>query len=132
MHLQSSAMHPVSYTSSWTRCILVLLHGQLHCFIRVIISFVYRFHDILTLIDWQICRALAYIHGGIGVCHRDIKPQNLLVCNWSLDSILFFAWVLFANKICCCRLIPIPIKSSSVTLEVQKFWYGSFDSLLTG
>lgn len=28
----------------------------------------------------QICRALAYIHGGIGVCHRDIKPQNLLVC----------------------------------------------------
>ncbi|KAK2661736.1 hypothetical protein Ddye_000310 [Dipteronia dyeriana] len=27
----------------------------------------------------KICRALAYIHGGIGVCHRDIKPQNLLV-----------------------------------------------------
>jgi serine/threonine protein kinase len=27
----------------------------------------------------QICRSLAYIHGGIGVCHRDIKPQNLLV-----------------------------------------------------
>lgn len=27
----------------------------------------------------QIFRALAYIHG-IGVCHRDIKPQNLLVC----------------------------------------------------
>uniref|UniRef100_A0A0D6R471 non-specific serine/threonine protein kinase n=1 Tax=Araucaria cunninghamii TaxID=56994 RepID=A0A0D6R471_ARACU len=26
-----------------------------------------------------ICRSLAYIHGGIGVCHRDIKPQNLLV-----------------------------------------------------
>ncbi|KAG8366884.1 hypothetical protein BUALT_Bualt16G0014400 [Buddleja alternifolia] len=26
----------------------------------------------------QIFRALAYIHG-IGVCHRDIKPQNLLV-----------------------------------------------------
>ncbi|THU56559.1 hypothetical protein C4D60_Mb11t18500 [Musa balbisiana] len=24
-------------------------------------------------------RALAYIHGCIGVCHRDIKPQNLLV-----------------------------------------------------
>lgn len=30
----------------------------------------------------QIFRALAYIHG-IGVCHRDIKPQNLLVCIWS-------------------------------------------------
>ncbi|KAI3882674.1 hypothetical protein MKW92_007129 [Papaver armeniacum] len=30
-------------------------------------------------IVFQICRALAYIHGGIRVCHRDIKPQNLLV-----------------------------------------------------
>ncbi|KAJ6424406.1 hypothetical protein OIU84_025237 [Salix udensis] len=27
----------------------------------------------------EICRALAYIHNSIGVCHRDIKPQNLLV-----------------------------------------------------
>ena len=26
----------------------------------------------------QMCRALAHIHG-MGVCHRDIKPQNLLV-----------------------------------------------------
>ncbi|KAG6410131.1 hypothetical protein SASPL_128181 [Salvia splendens] len=26
-----------------------------------------------------ICRALAYIHNCIGICHRDIKPQNLLV-----------------------------------------------------
>ncbi|KAI7753244.1 hypothetical protein M8C21_010112 [Ambrosia artemisiifolia] len=28
---------------------------------------------------FQICRALAYIHNCIGICHRDIKPQNLLV-----------------------------------------------------
>jgi hypothetical protein len=27
----------------------------------------------------QIFRALSYIHRCIGVCHRDIKPQNLLV-----------------------------------------------------
>lgn len=30
---------------------------------------------------WQIFRALSYIHRCIGVCHRDIKPQNLLVCS---------------------------------------------------
>nr|XP_023883740.1 glycogen synthase kinase-3 homolog MsK-3-like [Quercus suber]POE71251.1 glycogen synthase kinase-3 like msk-3 [Quercus suber] len=28
---------------------------------------------------YQICRALAYIHNTVGVCHRDVKPQNLLV-----------------------------------------------------
>ncbi|KAK7833568.1 shaggy-related protein kinase epsilon [Quercus suber] len=33
----------------------------------------------VKLYTYQICRALAYIHGAIGVCHRDIKPQNLLV-----------------------------------------------------
>eukprot|EP00850_Spirogloea_muscicola_P007422 SM000037S13557 [mRNA] locus=s37:603789:606690:+ [translate_table: standard] len=33
----------------------------------------------VKLYTYQICRALAYIHNGIGVCHRDIKPQNLLV-----------------------------------------------------
>ncbi|KAL5727633.1 [tau protein] kinase [Ranunculus cassubicifolius] len=33
----------------------------------------------VQLYTYQICRALAYIHRVIGVCHRDIKPQNLLV-----------------------------------------------------
>lgn len=27
---------------------------------------------------YQLCRALGHIHG-MGICHRDIKPQNLLV-----------------------------------------------------
>ncbi|KAL5226538.1 hypothetical protein ABZP36_014803 [Zizania latifolia] len=33
----------------------------------------------VKLYMYQICRALAYIHNCIGVCHRDIKPQNILV-----------------------------------------------------
>ncbi|MFS7898233.1 putative protein-serine/threonine kinase CMGC-GSK family [Helianthus anomalus] len=32
----------------------------------------------VKLYTYQIFRALAHIHA-IGVCHRDIKPQNLLV-----------------------------------------------------
>lgn len=39
-----------------------------------------RMHLIyVKLYTYQLCRALAYIHGGHGICHRDIKPQNLLV-----------------------------------------------------
>ena len=38
--------------------------------------------NMLIKVDvWQIFRALSYIHRCIGVCHRDIKPQNLLVCS---------------------------------------------------
>ncbi|XP_075501079.1 shaggy-related protein kinase epsilon-like [Primulina tabacum] len=33
----------------------------------------------VRLYTYQICRALSYIHNVVGVCHRDIKPQNLLV-----------------------------------------------------
>jgi len=32
----------------------------------------------IKLYIYQLCRALAHVHA-LGVCHRDIKPQNLLV-----------------------------------------------------
>ncbi|XP_058724657.1 shaggy-related protein kinase alpha-like isoform X5 [Vicia villosa] len=38
----------------------------------------YSTSDVLQIFQ-QIFRALSYIHRCIGVCHRDIKPQNLLV-----------------------------------------------------
>ncbi|CAH9096910.1 unnamed protein product [Cuscuta europaea] len=33
----------------------------------------------VQLYTYQICRALNYIHSVVGVCHRDIKPQNILI-----------------------------------------------------
>ncbi|KAH0865468.1 hypothetical protein HID58_082679 [Brassica napus] len=35
----------------------------------------------IQLYTYQICRAVNYLHRALGVCHRDIKPQNLLVNN---------------------------------------------------
>ena len=33
---------------------------------------------LIKIYMYQLSRALAHIHG-MGICHRDIKPQNLLV-----------------------------------------------------
>ncbi|KAL9170063.1 hypothetical protein ABFS82_04G119600 [Erythranthe guttata] len=33
----------------------------------------------VQLYIYQLCRVLNYIHRVVGICHRDIKPQNLLV-----------------------------------------------------
>jgi serine/threonine protein kinase len=34
---------------------------------------------LVRLFTYQLCRALHYMHSALNLCHRDIKPQNLLV-----------------------------------------------------
>ncbi|XP_077210436.1 shaggy-related protein kinase epsilon-like [Tasmannia lanceolata] len=84
----------------------------------------------VKLYTYQICRALAYIHGGIGVCHRDIKPQNLPVC---IKKILIFPVhnKLLLLSFISCRLTLILISSNYATLEVQKCWSKANRTYLT-
>ena len=54
-----------------------------------------------AVINWggilQIFRGLAYMHTVPGVCHRDLKPQNVLVCIFSAVNLIeIFIW-LFAE-----------------------------------
>lgn len=59
---------------------------------------------LVKLYVYQACRALASLHNAAGVCHRDVKPQNLLVdptshvscCFWLFGGFgeVFF-WVSF-------------------------------------
>ena len=59
---------------------------------------------LVKLYVYQACRALASLHNAAGVCHRDVKPQNLLVDPTSHVSCCFwlfggsgevFFWVSF-------------------------------------
>lgn len=75
--------------------------------------------------ELQIFRGLAYIHTVPGVCHRDVKPQNLLVsylfaiffCRWS--AFFYFKPIVFLYH----RLILSLTKLSFAILGARKFWY---------
>ena len=49
---------------------------------RVMKTFVRSTHTLpfilVKLYTYQMCRSLGYLHA-LGICHRDVKPQNLLV-----------------------------------------------------
>ncbi|KAL6948840.1 regulator of ime2 [Hanseniaspora vineae] len=36
-------------------------------------------HDEVQIYMYQLFKGLNYIHGTLGICHRDIKPQNILI-----------------------------------------------------
>ncbi|KAG2685637.1 hypothetical protein I3760_10G134300 [Carya illinoinensis] len=50
-----------------------------HCFFSTTDKEELYLNLVLEFVPETICRALAYIHNCIGICHRDITPQNLLV-----------------------------------------------------
>ncbi|XP_025406303.1 LOW QUALITY PROTEIN: shaggy-related protein kinase GSK2-like [Sipha flava] len=35
------------------------------------------------LYAYQMFRGLGYMHGTAGLCHRDVKPRNMLLCPWT-------------------------------------------------
>ncbi|XP_060185812.1 enolase-like [Lycium barbarum] len=66
----------------------------------------------------KICRALAYIHNCIGICHRDIKLQNLLVDAICLNGVLARA--------------SVPSGASTGVLEALELTDGESDYLRNG
>ena len=52
---------------------------------------------LVKLYVYQACRALAHLHNPAGVCHRDVKPQNLLVDPTSHVSFSFLLCFCFGG-----------------------------------
>jgi serine/threonine protein kinase len=71
----------------------------------------------------QIFRGLAYIHTVPRVCHRDLKPQNLLVCFYTVKWMLKDVSCYLKSFLAVYRLILLLTRLSFVILEVQKCWY---------
>ncbi|KAK2368113.1 shaggy protein kinase [Trifolium repens] len=69
----------------------------------------------------MICRALAYIHNNIGVCHRDVKPQNLMV-NPHTHQL----------KICDFGSAKVLVKGEPNTSYICFRYYSTYGELLLG
>ncbi|XP_044462434.1 shaggy-related protein kinase eta-like isoform X1 [Mangifera indica] len=81
----------------------------------------------VKLYMYQIFRGLAYIHTVPGVCHRDLKPQNLLVCfsyhEVAEGSLFVFAFLL---KVTLCQQVD------PLTHQVKICDFGSAKQLVNG
>jgi len=73
------------------------------------------------LLCLQLFRGLAYIHTVPGVCHRDVKPQNVLVCVTWTRSCSFWDWVIFFELVSSC----LPIQVDPLTHQVKLCDFGS-------
>lgn len=113
-YLSITVMHIRGCRSSMSN----FIHTRSECFFPIVFLWFFYPKILLSMIkvknDFQIFRGLAYIHTVPGICHRDVKPQNLLVsCPIFafLDKVVHFSEV--SEHIFICRLILSPIRSSS-------------------